>query len=118
MKKVVAIVSDLMFMAKIQDAARRAGLDPVFVKTPQDALDRAREHPAVIIIDLNNAAAEPLETIQKLKTNPQTQSIKLVGFVSHVQAELRHAAEEKGCDVVVARSAFSQNLPAILSQSV
>jgi len=31
-----------------------------------------------------------------------------------VQAELKMAAQQKGCDVVLARSAFSQNLPTIL----
>jgi hypothetical protein len=37
-----------------------------------------------------------------------------VGFVSHVQGDLKVKAVEAGCDVVMPRSAFSQNLVSIL----
>jgi hypothetical protein len=33
-----------------------------------------------------------------------------------VQADLKQAAQQKGCDTVIARSAFSQNLPTILKR--
>ena len=32
-----------MFMVKIQEAAKAAGLEAIFVKTQEDALTRARE---------------------------------------------------------------------------
>ncbi|HEY7304200.1 MAG TPA: response regulator [Bryobacteraceae bacterium] len=113
-KKVIAVLSDLMFTVKIQEAAKRAGLDAVFVKSHDDALGQAKQKPAVIILDLNNTAVDPLDVIETLKSDQDTRGIDLVGFVSHVQADLKKAALEKGCDVVIARSAFSQNLPAIL----
>jgi CheY-like chemotaxis protein len=115
-KKVVAVLSDLMFTVKIQEAAKRAGLDPVFVKTGQEALDQAKDGPVAVIIDLNNPAAAPLETIEQFKANTETSKINLLAFVSHVQAGLKQAAQEKGADLVLARSAFSQNLPAILKR--
>jgi len=37
-----------------------------------------------------------------------------LGFLSHIQGELKMKAQEAGCDMVVPRSAFSQNLPQIL----
>jgi PleD family two-component response regulator len=115
-KKIVAVLNDLMFTVKIQEAARRVGLEPVFVKSQQHALEQAKEHPAVIILDLNYAEAAPLETIEKLKAGDESSKVSLLGYVSHVQADLKHAAHEKGCDSVIARSAFSQNLPRILSR--
>lgn len=113
-KKVVAVLSDLMFTVKIQEAAKRAGLEPVFVKSQEQAIAEAKKKPAVMILDLNNAAAEPLNIIAALKDDQETNRINLVGFVSHVQADLKRSAQEKGCDVVIARSAFSQNLPILL----
>lgn len=113
-KKIVAILSDLMFIAKIQEAAKRVGLEAVFVKTQDDALEKAKDKPAVIILDLNANNLEPLDVIEKLKADDVTSKISLVGYVSHVQVELKMAAQQKGCDVVLARSAFSQNLPTIL----
>jgi PleD family two-component response regulator len=115
-KKVLAVLSDLMFTVKIQEAAKRAGLEAVFVKSQQDVLSQAKNKPAVIILDLNNTGAEPLDVIAKLKNDKETSDIHLLGYVSHVQADLKQAAQERGCDMVIARSAFSQNLPAILER--
>jgi hypothetical protein len=42
--------------------------------------------------------------------------ISVIGFVSHVQGELKLKAQESGCDMVLARSAFSQSLPQILKR--
>jgi CheY-like chemotaxis protein len=115
-KRVVGVLSDLMFMVKIQEAAKRAGLEAVFVKSKQEALAQARQDPAVMILDLNNSGVDVLDVITDLKADDQTRKAPLVGFVSHVQADLKQAAQEKGCDLVIARSAFSQNLPVILSR--
>ena len=112
--KVVAVLSDLMFIVKIQDAAKRVGLPVVFVKTSEDAIAAARKQPAVILLDLNAPNLDVLSLISALKAEVQTSNISLVGYVSHVQADLKHAAQERGCDQVIARSAFSQNLSAIL----
>jgi CheY-like chemotaxis protein len=113
-KKIVAVLSDLMFTVKIQEAAKRAGVQPVFVKSEDEALAEAKQHPAVIIVDLNNSALNALDVITKLKGDEVTRDISLLGYVSHVQADLKQAAEERGCDVVMPRSAFSHNLAAIL----
>jgi CheY-like chemotaxis protein len=115
-KTVVAVLSDLMFTVKIQDAAKRAGLDSVFVHSRQDALARARLNPAVIILDLNSTGTDVLELIGALKADEDTRGIDLLGYVSHVQVDLKQAAQDRGCDMVIARSAFSQNLPIILKR--
>jgi CheY-like chemotaxis protein len=103
-----------MFTVKIQDAAKRAGLDVVFVKSLENALAKAQLQPVACLLDLNDTGARTLELIASLKADPVTSNIPLIGFVSHVQAELIQAAREKGCDTVMARSAFSQNLTALL----
>jgi DNA-binding response OmpR family regulator len=64
--KIVAVLNDLMFTVKIQEAARRAGLDVVFVKTAEHALEHAKEKPAAVILDLNNSSGDALELIVKL----------------------------------------------------
>lgn len=115
-KKVLAVVEDLFFTVKINEAAKRAGLSVAFVKSERDALDQAAEHPALIILDLNFAGVEPVHLIQKLKADPALQKISLLGYVSHVQGELKQAAQEAGCDMVLARSAFSQNLQQIMKR--
>ncbi|HKE22854.1 MAG TPA: hypothetical protein VKB88_10715 [Bryobacteraceae bacterium] len=115
-KKVLAVVSDLFFSVKLTEAAKRNGLALEFVKEPQQVLEKANTKPSLIVFDLNFDAVGPLDVIRLLKSNPQTKSISLLGYLSHVQGELKQQAQEAGCDMVMARSAFSQNLPQIFKR--
>jgi len=115
-KRVLAVVSDLFFSVKINDAAKRAGMTVEFVKDEKDALAKAQTKPTLIILDLNFESANPIDLISKLKANDELKNISLIGFLSHVQGELKQKAHEAGCDIVLARSAFSQNLPQILKR--
>jgi PleD family two-component response regulator len=115
-KRVLAVVSDLFFSVKLTDAAKRCGLALEFVKDPAELLEKAKEKPTLIVFDLNFDAMEPLKLIAKLKGQPATKGISLLGYVSHVQGELKQSAQEAGCDMVLARSAFSQSLTQIFKR--
>lgn len=115
-KKVLAVVEDLLFTVKINDAAKRAGLEVEILKSEKDVLEKAVEKPLLIIIDLNCACVQPVRLISKLKSSADTKSISVIGFLSHVQGELKQKAQEAGANIVMARSAFSQNLQQILKR--
>ncbi len=116
-KRILAVVSDLFFSVKLSEAAKRASLPLEFVKDGKQVIDKAHhEKPALIIFDLNFESVEPLKLISKLKSGPETRGINLIGYLSHVQAELKQSAQHAGCDMVMARSAFSQNLPQIFKR--
>jgi PleD family two-component response regulator len=116
--RVLAAVSDLFFSVKLTEAAKRAGLALEFVKEPKELLEKAvsERKPSLIIFDLNFEALQPLKLIGKLKGKAETKGISLIGYLSHIQAELKQQAQEAGCDMVLARSAFSQNLPLIFKR--
>ena len=115
--RIFAFVDDLFFLAKIQETARKMNVKVEFVRTEKDLLDRIKENgeekPSLIIFDLNNANAKPLTLIPKLKTKMK-KGTSIIGFLSHVQGDLKQKAHEVGCDMVLPRSAFSQNLPQLL----
>ena len=67
----------------------------------------------LIVFDLNNANAKPLTLIPKLKAKLK-KSTSIIGFLSHLQGDLKAKAVEAGCDTVMPRAAFSQNLPNLL----
>ncbi|HWB86646.1 MAG TPA: hypothetical protein VG675_21055 [Bryobacteraceae bacterium] len=115
-RKVLAVVSDLFFSVKLTDAAKRAGLALEFVKDGKEVLEKAQSKPSLIIFDLNNETVQPIKLITKLKGSSDTKGISLIGYLSHVQVELKQKAQEAGCDMVMARSAFSQNLPIIFKR--
>jgi len=107
-------VSDLFFTVKILDSAKRALMNAEMVKSQEELLEKVKTNPALIIFDLNFEAMEPVKMISAIKKAPETKGTGLIAFVSHVQAELKMQAQDAGCDMVLARSAFSQNLPQIL----
>jgi len=118
--RIFAFVEDLFFSTKIQETARKLNVKVEFVKSDKDILDRLPENgevgaalPSLIIFDLNNVAAKPLTAIPKLKAKLK-KNTSILGFVSHLQGDLKLKAQEAGCDAVMPRSAFSQNLPQLL----
>ena len=115
--RIFAFIDDLFFLAKIQETARKLNVKVEFVKTDTDILERVKstgdEKPSLIIFDLNHNSAKPLTTIPKLKSKLK-KATNIIGFVSHVQGDLKMKAQEAGCDMVLPRSAFSQNLPQLL----
>lgn len=114
--RIFAFIEDLFFMAKIQETARKLNVKVEFVKSDKELTEKMQqngeEKPSLIIFDLNNNNAKPLTLIPKLKSKLKKTSI--IGFLSHVQGDLKQKAHEVGCDMVLPRSAFSQNLPQLL----
>lgn len=116
--RIYCFIDDLFFTAKIQETARKLGVKVVFVKNDKDIVKRLAEapdaeRPALIVFDLNNANAKPLTLIPKLKAKLK-RTASVIGFLSHLQGDLKVKSTEAGCDVVMPRSAFSQNLPNLL----
>jgi CheY-like chemotaxis protein len=67
-----------------------------------------------VIFDLNSLGCRPLEAIRRLKADPALKETAVLGFLSHVQHDLKAAAAEAGCDRILPRSAFTAELPDIL----
>ena len=116
--KIYFFIEDLFFTAKIQETARKLGVKIAFMKNDKEsiaALTSSEEvdRPGLIVFDLNNANAKPLTLIPKLKAKLK-KSTSIVGFLSHLQGDLKAKAVEVGCDTVMPRAAFSQNLPNLL----
>jgi CheY-like chemotaxis protein len=116
--KIYFFIEDLFFIAKIQETARKLGVKVAFIKNEKEqvaALTDAAEddRPGLIVFDLNNANAKPMTLIPKLKTKLK-KTTSIIGFLSHLQGDLKAKAVEAGCDTVMPRAAFSQNLPNLL----
>ena len=109
---VLAIVDDLLFQAKIQAVAAPLGVEVRIAKTLAQA-QAAGSDPAVVVVDLNLASADPLEVVRALRA--QRPAVPIIGYGSHVQAERLAQARAAGCTTVLPRSAFVQQLPRLLA---
>jgi hypothetical protein len=116
--RIYLFIEDLFFFAKINETARKLGIKVAFVKNDPETLAKIvecpeEERPSLIVFDLNNTAAKPMTLIPKIKSKLK-KSTSVIGFLSHLQGDLKAKAVEAGCDIVMPRSAFSQNLPTLL----
>lgn len=112
--RILAVVDDLFFMAKIQQTARQLNVALETVAPGAVASSLAAGGVSAILLDLNHRSGAAVSVLKTLKGDARIRGIPVVGFLSHVQADLAKAAHAAGCDVVLARSAFSQQLPSLL----
>ena len=110
------IVDDMFFASKIRGAAEAAGRQVDRLRSrEQIENDAAANPPQLIILDLNSDRLDPIEIIALLKSRPELSPVPVIGFLSHVEVELKRRAEEAGCDYVLPRSLFTQRLSDIVS---
>jgi PleD family two-component response regulator len=109
-------VDDLMFSSRISTAAKAVGAAMTFTRSPEAVASAARETaPSLVILDLNGVRTRPLEILAALKADPALADVPTVGFVSHVDTATIDAARQAGVDRIMARSAFVEALPLLLS---
>jgi len=112
---VLAAVDDLFFFAKIEAAAKAAGTNVLLASDPRQMQALlAGSVPGLVILDLNSKVFDPLDMVRSIKTDTRLAHTRVIGFYSHVQVDLRRAAEEAGCDQVLPRSVFVAQLQDIL----
>ena len=116
--RIYCFIEDLFFLAKIHEAARKLGVKVEFVKGDKETVARLSEmpegeRPKLLVFDLNNVSAKPMTLIPKFKTKFK-KATSIIGFLNHLQGDLKLKATEVGCDTVMPRSAFSQSLPNLL----
>jgi len=116
--RIFCFIEDLFFQAKIQETARRLGVKVEFVKGDKESVAKLTdapeaERPTLLVFDLNNLNAKPMTLIPKFKSKLK-KATSIIGFLNHLQGDLKLKAIEAGCDTVMPRSAFSQTLPNLL----
>jgi hypothetical protein len=116
--RIFCFIDDLFFQAKITETSKKLGVKVEFVKGDKESVSKLTEvaeadRPALVVFDLNNLNAKPLTLIPKIKTKLK-KATSIIGFLNHLQGDLKLKAIEAGCDTVMPRSAFSQSLPNLL----
>jgi hypothetical protein len=107
MPATLVLVRDLMFSSRITATARATGADVAMLRDPASLADQTGDR---LIVDLNQQGALDAAIAWK-GGNP---SRRVIGFVSHVDAETIVKARAAGVDEVMARSQFVATLEKLL----
>jgi CheY-like chemotaxis protein len=117
MPQVIALVDDLLFLSRIREAGRAAGIEVRAVRGASDLLDAARQEGRLVLVDADSERLPWMAAIAALRAEPRVGALPVIAFVSHVRADHAEAARAAGASRVLARSAFVQELPELVAQA-
>jgi CheY-like chemotaxis protein len=112
---VTCVVDDMFFISKIRETGKALDMIVNFPRNLNGLRAKlAEETPDLILIDLHHQKVDAVQLAVELKTHETTRHVPLIGFFSHVQADLQRQAVQAGFDEVLPRSVFSRDLAQIL----
>jgi CheY-like chemotaxis protein len=108
---IIALSADLIFGARIRNAAESAGVRVILAKNVEDFLTQVHSaQPRLAILDMDRRGLDVSDVVGKVKA----EGVELLAYVSHVREDLIDAARAAGADRVMARGAFAKQLPELL----
>jgi CheY-like chemotaxis protein len=119
MADAIALIDDLFFLAKVHETAKHTGVTLETAATGEQLLKAAAASPAALILVDLNARQGALDAVERLcasngAADGQAKPRRVIAFLSHVQTDLAERARSAGCQDVMPRSKFTQNLAEIL----
>ncbi len=116
MSAVLVLCDDLMFTSKVTATGRAAGVAVTVARTAEAAVRRAADSPpACVLVDLHNPGMNLERLLTELRAGCPAMP-RVIGFGSHVDVDTLKAARKAGCNLVLPRSQFSEQLEAKLAE--
>lgn len=113
----VILTNDIFFSSKIREAAKSNGIAVEFIKGKDGLIDTLLSRPpSVIILDLSCRKLNPVRLIKEIKSTGPLKEIPMIGYLPHVDTDLKNEAVKEGCDIVFPRSRFAREVGEILSR--
>lgn len=116
-RPVFAVMSDLLFRSKIDEAARRNGLELRAAKSLEQ-LERhlGRGEPSVVFVDLEADSPDPTAAIRVIRERLGASAVRIIGFAGHTNIAAIEAGRAAGATLVLARSGLTSQLPTLLER--
>ena len=116
-KTVYAILDDLFFSSKIKNSIKDLDINLSIIKSSEEFQIRIKEQkPNLIIIDLASKKIKTEQIIKELKNDQELKEIFCIGYLPHVEKELMEKFKELGCDLVIPRSRFSNEINELIQK--
>lgn len=109
---VLAVVSDLFFVARIRETARLAGVPLEFAKTPAEIEAALARMPRFVLLDLTGA-----HDYEKIFALTDAAKVAVVAFTTHALAP-RTRPWHARCARVVTKETLTQELPLLLKEGM
>jgi hypothetical protein len=110
--RVVAVVKDLFFVARIRETARMVGTPLIFARAPHDLTAALSEPTELVIVDLTSSDLDYEALFGALDATTPRPSV--LGFTTHALAHATQPLHGR-CTRVVTKETLTQELPRILA---
>jgi hypothetical protein len=109
---VLAVVSDLFFVARIRETGRLAGVPVEFARTPEQIEASLAHRPRLALVDLTAGY-----DYERLFAALGAAGPPVLGFTTHAAARQTQPWHAR-CDRVVTKETLTQELPRLLKEGV
>jgi CheY-like chemotaxis protein len=103
---------DLLDASRVVGHGRAVGLTVVQCRTSEILIAAIDQNPTCVILDLHNPGLDVGAAVGRFREA----GVRVVGFGSHVDVARLKAARQAGCEEVLPRSAFFEDLEARLGK--
>lgn len=110
-KKAVAVVKDLFFVARIKETARMVGTPLAFARTPEELAAALADGPDLVILDLTTGGWDYEGFFAALDAAAPRPTV--LGFTTHVLARDTQPYHGR-CARVVTKETLTRELPELL----
>jgi hypothetical protein len=115
MRRAVAVVKDLFFVARIRETARLVGTPLLFARSPEElAAALEGEPPALVIVDLTVTSYDYEALFAALERVP---AAPVLGYTTHALARVTQPMHAR-CRRVVTKETLTQELPELLQRGL
>jgi hypothetical protein len=109
---VLAVVSDLFFVARIRETGRLAGVRVEFARTPEQVEAALARLPRLVLVDLTAGY-----DYERVFTALTAGCSPVLGFTTHALGRQTQPWHSR-CDRVVTKETLTQELPRLLKEGV
>lgn len=109
---ILAVIADLLLQSRLREQVRALGYRFALADTAEaiaEALDAA---PALVVLDLQIEDIDWRLVVEAAKAR----SVPILAFGRHTKAQHLRSARDAGCDRVVPRSTFVEELPQLIEE--
>ena len=112
-RTLVAVISDLMFQSRVRAPAGALGYDVRVADSAAAVRDALAADARLVVLDLHVSGIDWRDAVAAAKEH----GVPVLAFGRHTEAALLREARAAGCDRVVPRSQFAEELTAMLSEA-
>lgn len=110
------VVADMLFASRVRGVAGALGVKVRVVGRLAGLAAAVRDTGAsLVLVDLELSSGRGPEAVRAIRSEPEMNDVRVVAFSSHGNTAAIEAGRTAGADRVLARSAFVQQLPALLT---